>query len=260
MVTVRAARPLAWLGLALSVAACGAVDAVQSGAADAVQSGAAETVQSGSDACPPADGPSDDGLTDTAPLPAGGRDADVIFESMFGTTTELLQSQDSLAVLTVVSRRPPVAVGAPRNHGFGAWPSGPHATPAPDGPGADNFAVVRPARLALTRTIAGSVPDCLDLDVPGGTAGAFRFDLAEFPATFAAGDRVLAFVRRDGDLTWAGSMWKAGEDGSLTLPTTEREVVDLDTWAPELPPPLPPPDPSDGSEPAPPAEDAAAAG
>lgn len=208
--------------------------------------GAATTVRvasRGSD-CAPRAGQTDDGSGDTAPLPPGGRGRDAINDFIGSPTPEVLGGNDAVAVLRVVSRGAPIA--AADDQRGGARQSMPRRPPEE---GAQWFTVVRPMRLEVVRELKGSLPKCLDLDVPGGTSGEFSESSNVFPRQGAPGDRLLAFfATRDARgpiVPFAMAMWRADEEGWLTLPFGDGERVDLETWNPEIREPRkgPPPPP-----------------
>ncbi|MCA1846136.1 MAG: hypothetical protein LC792_23685 [Actinobacteria bacterium] len=129
----------------------------------------------------------------------------------------------------MVSRGVPTAIGDPGK--FGARPSRQHPPP---GAGESDFEVIRPARFAVVRQLKGSIPDCLDLDVPGGTVGSVSSD--GFAPAFGVGDRMLAFVILHDDTgnpaPWANLMLLADKNGLVTLPFGAQDRLNIDTWVP----------------------------
>jgi hypothetical protein len=129
----------------------------------------------------------------------------------------------------VVSRGVPTAIADPRT--FGARPSRAHPPPGTD---PNDFEVIRPTRFAVVRQLKGSIPDCLDLDVPGGTVGSISSD--GFAPAFGVGDRMLAFVTlhddSGGPTPWVNLMLLADKNGLVTLPFGGRDRLNLDTWIP----------------------------
>jgi hypothetical protein len=182
--------------------------------------------------CRPAPGQSvtDDGIADFSPLPPGGRGKSGgpdLFSG--GPSDQLLRQWEAFAVLQVVSRGIPTAIADPRE--FGARPSRQHPPP---GPGESDFEVIRPTRFAVVRPLKGSIPDCLDLDVPGGTVGSVSSD--GFAPAFGVGDRMLAFFMLHDDsgapAPWANIMLLADKNGLVTLPFGDRDRLNVDTWVP----------------------------
>lgn len=182
--------------------------------------------------CPPAAGQTDTGSNDTAPIPPGGQGASSEAAWSSGPTAELLGGSDAVAVLRVVSRAAPLPAlddGQPN-----AGPSAPHAPPKAGSP----FTVVRPTRLAVVRQLKGSLPQCLDLDIPGGTAGTFTKTDSRFPAQLAPDDQLLGLIATQDDkgptAPYATALFLADRDGWLTLPFGDRERVNVNTWKPEI--------------------------
>jgi hypothetical protein len=203
------------------------------------QSGSTPTA-TGPASCRPVPGQSttNDGSGDFAPLPPGGRGKSEIPEYPSGSTDEILSHHEAFAVLQVVSRGGPAAIADPRL--FGARPSRPHPPP---GTGESDFEVIRPARFAVVRPLKGTIPDCLDLDVPGGTVGSLSSD--GFAPAFGVGDRMLAFVNlhddRGAPAPWVNIMLVADEHGLVTLPFGAHDRLNVDTWVPSAAALSPPP-------------------
>jgi hypothetical protein len=149
----------------------------------------------------------------------------------------LLRYYEAFAVLQVVSRGVPTAIADPGT--FGARPSQAHPPP---GEGQDDFEVIRPTRFGIVRQLKGTLPACLDLDVPGGTVGSVRSD--GFAPAFGIGDRTLAFFSYDdtGSPTpWASLMLLADSNGLVSLPFGGHDRLNVDTWAPSAAALSPPP-------------------
>jgi hypothetical protein len=146
-----------------------------------------------------------------------------------GSSDELLQYYEAFAVLQVVSRGVPTAIADPGV--FGARPSRQHPPP---GTGENDFEVIRPARFAVVRQLKGSIPDCLDLDVPGGTVESISS--SGFAPAFGVGDRMLAFVSLHDDTgapaPWVNLLLPDDKDGLVTLPFGGRDRLNIDTWVP----------------------------
>ena len=185
---------------------------VQTGALDASDSGAADFVDPG---------------------PGGVSEVRHTEENQkVRSTPEALSGMDSVAVLGVVSRRGPI--GVDRVAGV-RRPGAVRSTPSPTAhPGDTDIDVVRPARFTLVRTIKGSVPSCLDLDVPGGTFGKARQENSRFPQNFKRGDRMLAIFADTETPSFAIALYPADKDGNLTLPFGAEERVNLNTWSPAI--------------------------
>jgi hypothetical protein len=185
---------------------------------------------------------SDDGSSDFTVLPPGGRSKSGVGDYASGSTDELLQLYQGFAVIQVVSRGVPTAIADPGT--YGARPSSSHPPP---GNGASDFEVIRPARFAVVRQLKGSIPACLDLDVPGGTAGLFSSN--GFAPAFGVGDQMLALLQTHDDAgaptPWAWALLRADKNGMLTLPFGDHDLLNVNTWTPTAlalspPPPLPP--------------------
>lgn len=209
--------------------------------------------------CPPAAGQTDTGSNDTAPRPPGGQWSDSVVDFNRGPTAETLGGTDAVAVLRVVSRAE--AVAAAEAEEPNARPSAPHERPK----AGSQFTVLRPARLAVVRQLKGSLPQCLDLDVPGGRAGMFTKTGSQFPAQLAPGDQLLGLIATQDEkgptAPYATALFRADRDGWLTLPFGDRERVNVNTWEPEIrepQKPTPPPGksftPPQPVPPAPPSE------
>ena len=186
-------------------------------------------------ACPPAPGQTDAGDHDTDPPAPGGQGAaDSVDYAPVGTA-RYLQAYEAVAVVQVVSRAGGTA--APDDHQLGARPSRPHAAPDPATAARDGFKVVRPARLAVTRLLKGELSACLELDVPGGTAGLYQYHASQFPDRFSPGDKMLGlFSTHDeqgiGVPAYAQTLLKADPDGNLTLPFGDHDHINVNTWTP----------------------------
>jgi hypothetical protein len=105
--------------------------------------------------------------------------------------------------------------------------------------------VLRPTRLAVIRPLKGQLPPCLDLDIPGGTAGNSQYHPSQFPARFAPGDEMLGlFSTHDQPGTsippYAQALLLAGSTGHLTLPFGDNDRIDINTWTPPTPEPWSP--------------------
>jgi hypothetical protein len=119
--------------------------------------------------------------------------------------------------LTVVSRGPATAVAG---DGYGAYPSTAHEPPGSD-PG--DWSLIRPARFAVTRVLKGSLPECVDLDVPGGSSPDFVQQGGGEPPPFGVGARMLAFF-----------LAAHADDGSVVAaprrPSPPKEVPPFTAW------------------------------
>jgi hypothetical protein len=165
-------------------------------------------------------------------------------DSGMARTGQYLSAYDAIAVVQVVSRGGGVA--GPDDHQLGARPRSPHTAPAAADAARDGFKVLRPTRFAVTRLLKGQLPPCLDLDVPGGTAGNYPYHSSQFPARFSPGDRMLGLFftqDRPGHAVppYAQALLLADSTGHLTLPFGDHDRIDINIWAPPAPEPYGPP-------------------
>lgn len=180
--------------------------------------------------CPPAPGQSttDDGSADTTPLVPGALGRSGHGDPGGGeppTTAQILASYDAVAVLTVVSRGPVTAVAG---GGYGARPSIAHEPPGSD-PG--DWSLIRPARFSVTRVLKGSLPQCMDLDVPGGSSPDFAQHVEGDPPPFGVRDRAIAFVNAaHGSEPLTAWLTLVAPDGTVQIPFGDHETINVDTW------------------------------
>lgn len=146
------------------------------------------------------------------------------------TTTEILKNFEAAGVYEVVSRQEAIAVArGPQD--FGARSSSARSQAEID---RENFSVVRPTRLALDRSLIGTLADCLDLDLPGGVTDLYDVSEDGFPPEgVTRGDRAIVFfVKYNADSPQASLMLKADDKGNVRLPFGDREVVNIESWNP----------------------------
>lgn len=227
-------RRLTFAAAAVLLAGCGGARTAQLAVTPAANPG-----------CPPAAGHADKGENDTAPPAPGGQGAADSMDYAPVNTGQYLQAYEALAVVQVVSRAGGTA--GPNDHRLGARPSGLRTAPDPAIAARDGFKVLRPTRFAVIRQLKGQLNPCLDLDVPGGTAGLFQYRSSQFPARYGSGDKLLGlFSTHDQPGTtvtaYAQTLLKADSDGNLTLPFGDHETINVNTWTP--PPAGPPPPPA----------------
>lgn len=192
--------------------------------------------------CSQAAGQNDAGDHDTDPPASAGQGGADSVDYAPVHTGQYLEGYEAVAVVQVVSRAGGMA--SADDHQLGARPFGPQTAPAAATAAREGFKVLRPTRLAVIRLLKGQLPPCLDLDVPGGTAGLYQYHASQFPAAFGPGDKMLGLFSTHDQPgptvpAYAQTLLKADPDGNLTLPFGDRDQINVNTWTP--PPSQPPP-------------------
>jgi hypothetical protein len=171
----------------------------------------------------------EDRTTSDAPQPEKGDYGKTSTPGALGNISpyEALSSEDAIAIGRVVGRDWPQledveASGALQPGTPDPTPVDSQSNPATNVP---KGTVVRPLRIVTERIVSGSVPKCLQLNVPGGRVGQ-RYDRldANFPSVIRVGDRFwIDFVRlppKNGDPRElaATDLLTVRDNGSVTLP------------------------------------------
>lgn len=174
-----------------------------------------------------------DGREDQQPYRPGDLGTGIGGEPTRGDPDVLLRRIfPGLAAVTVVAREAPVATReeASIDSARSALPhEGVRAAPVEG----SNFRVFRPTGLRVDRVIRGRLDKrCLEVDVPGGSAGKFHEKHGNFPDRISIGDRLLVTFFPDGSIPGLGLAIKADEEGIVQLPFTTPTKVDLDEWTP----------------------------
>lgn len=180
-----------------------------------------------------------DGRADQQPPRPGDVGTSSIFEPIPGDPEVLLRRLfPRLVAVTVVAREAPVATSEETDISVGRS-AVPHkearaAAVRPVGTvQGPTFRVLRPTGLRVDRVIRGSLDQqCLEVDIPGGSAGSFNERSGYFPDQLSLGDRLLLlYCAACGDLGF-GEAIKADAEGNVILPFATRTKVNLDEWVP----------------------------
>lgn len=177
------------------------------------------------------------GSVDVAP--PGSRTTVVQGDFAAQNSVQFLSAFPAIGVVEVVARDKPVALASSQY--FAVATERALAQPRANLAVQEYFAVVRPAAFQVVETVRGTLPECLDLAVPGGSVGDFTERNGAFPARFAVGDRLLALFEQARPPR-VSFLFPARQDGNFLLPFGEK-VVNAATWEPPAykpPGPLPP--------------------